>query len=297
MRNVKAVILLLTLTFVWELPCAARESIVTDIPMSFYGTRPAVEVMVNGKGPFLFLIDTGAQGMARADASLVQRLGLSPIGQSAASYVSSEKQVLLNEFRLETLSMGSIQFREVTALSRDYNHGFSYLPHIDGILGFELFADYLLTLDFPNKRVRIMRGELPKPDGARILNFESRNGVPFIDVSVGQLKAKAMIDSGAIRAFDFPASVVAKLPFATYTRTIGKGSSVTGEFEVREVRLQDTLSIGRYAFPEPTITFSDIDNEILIGSAMLRGFAITFDQKNHRVRFIKGNGRRLTSKR
>jgi hypothetical protein len=38
--------------------------------MLFYGTRPAVEVTVNGKDRFLFLIDTGAQGMARADVSL-----------------------------------------------------------------------------------------------------------------------------------------------------------------------------------------------------------------------------------
>jgi hypothetical protein len=40
--------------------------------------------MVNGKGPFLFLIDTGGQGQARADVSLVQRLGLSTVGQSTA---------------------------------------------------------------------------------------------------------------------------------------------------------------------------------------------------------------------
>lgn len=286
MRIVGTLFLIVTIILTCALPSAAQEPTLVDIPMSFYGTRPAIEVMVNGKGPFLFLIDTGAQGMARADASLVQRLGLSPIGQSAASYVSSDKQVVLNEFRLETLSIGSIQFQGVTALSRDYNT-FSYLPRIDGILGFGLFSDYLLTLDFPNKRVRIKRGELPKPDGARILNFESRDGVPFIDVSVGNLNAKALIDSGAIRALDFPASVVAKLPFASYTRTIGKGTSVSGEFEVREVRLQDTLSIGRYSFPEPTITFSDAENEILIGSALLREFIVTFDQKNHRVRFIK----------
>ncbi len=286
MRLMRTLVLIVTIILSCALPSAAQELTDVDIPMSFYGTRPAIEVMVNGKGPFLFLIDTGAQGMARADVSLVQLLGLSAIGQSTASYISSEKQVVLNEVRLETLSIGNIQFRGVTALSRDYNT-VSYLPHIDGILGFGLFSDYLLTLDFPNKRVRVKRGELPKPDGARVLNFESRDGIPFIDVSVGNLKAKALIDSGAIRALDFPASVVAKLPLASYSRMIGKGSSVSGEFEVREVRLQDTLSIGRYLFPEPTITFSDAENEILIGSAMLREFIVTFDQKNHRVRFIK----------
>ena len=90
-------------------------------------------------------------------------------------------------------------------------------------------ADYLLTLDFPKKRVRLERGELPAADGAQVLDFESRDGVPFMDVSVGKLRAKALIDSGALRATDFPASLISKLPLASYPRMIGKGSSVTGE--------------------------------------------------------------------
>lgn len=290
MRIMRALVLIVTVTLICALPSSAQKSTVVDIPMFFCGTGPAVEVMVNGEGPFLFFIDTGAQGMARADVSLVKRLALSPSGQSAASSATSEKQVTLNEFRLETLSIGSIQFRGVTALSRDYNTA-SYLPPIDGILGFELFADYLLTLDFPNKRVRITRGELPRPNGVHILDFESRNGVPFIDVSVGKLKEKAMIDSGDIRAIDFPASVVSKLALASYPRMIGKGGSVSGEFEVKEVRLRDTLTVGRYSFPQPTITFSDVYTEILIGSTMLQEFIVTFDQKNHRVRFTKLKGK------
>jgi hypothetical protein len=80
---------------------------------------------------------------------------------------------------------------------------------------------------------------------------------------------------------------VKKLPLASYRRVIGKGGSISNEFEISEVRLQDTLSIGQYLFPEPTITFTDIYKEVNIGSTMLSEFAITFDQKNQRVRFVK----------
>lgn len=253
--------------------------------MSFYGTRPAIEVMVNGKGPFLFLIDTGAQGMARADTSLVQKLNISVAGQTATSD-GSAKQVKISKVRFETLSIGSLQFRNVEALSRSYNAA-SYLPHLDGILGFDLFSDYLLTLDYPNKRVRIEREELPKPDGAQILKFEIRDGNPYIDVNIGNMMVKAMVDSGNIRGIDLPASLVSKLPLASYPKLIGKGASVSGEVELREARLQDTFSLGRNLFPEPTITFTDVYDEINIGSTILREFAITFDQKNHCVRFVK----------
>ncbi len=267
-------------------PTVAQKSVIADVPMLFYGTRPAVEVTVNGQGRFLFLIDTGAQGMARADVSLVQRLGLPSVGQSAASDISGKNLVTLNEVKFDTLSIGSITFRRIAALSRNYNT-VSYLPTIDGILGFELFKDYLLTLDYPNKRVRIERGELPKPDGAQTLIFESQDGVPFIEIRVGSLKAKALIDTGNIRGIEFPSSLVKKLPLASYRRVIGKGGSISNEFEINEVRLQDTIAVGRHLFPKPTITFTDVYNDVNIGSTALSEFAVTFDQKNRRVRFVK----------
>lgn len=51
-------------------------STVVDLPMRFRGPEPAIEVMVNGQGPFLFAIDTGATDQARIDSSLLERLGL-----------------------------------------------------------------------------------------------------------------------------------------------------------------------------------------------------------------------------
>jgi hypothetical protein len=96
-----------------------------------------------------------------------------------------------------------------------------------------------------------------------------------------------MLDSGNIRAIDLPASLVTRLPLASYPILVGKGGSVSGEFELKQVRLQDTLTIGGYQFPQPTITFTDVYDEINIGSSLLREFVITFDQKNHRVRFVK----------
>lgn len=258
-----------------------------EVPMNFYGNRPAVKVMVNGKGPFLFLIDTGAQGTARADASLVQSLGLRPVGQTTSTDASAKNEATLDEVRFETLSIGNVQFRDLTAYSRNYNSA-TYLAHIDGILAFDLFSDYLLTLDYPNKRVRIERGELPKANGAQILNYETIEGNQYIEISIGGVKTKAMIDTGNIRAIDFPASFLRKLPLASYPRLIGKGGGVGGEYELKEVQLQDRIAIGAYLFPEPAVTFADVFGEINIGSSLLREFAITFDQKNHRVRFVRG---------
>src|SRR6185295_6784013 len=47
-----------------------------EVAMLMADHLPAVQVMVNGKGPFLFGIDTGGQGSARVDSAVAAKLGL-----------------------------------------------------------------------------------------------------------------------------------------------------------------------------------------------------------------------------
>jgi len=59
---------------------------------------------------------------------------------------------------------------------------------------------------------------------------------------------------------------------------------VSSEIEIKEARLKETIRLGRFEFPEPTIVFPSISNDANIGSKLLRDFTLTFDQKNQRVR-------------
>jgi predicted aspartyl protease len=266
---------------------AAQQSPVADVPMLFSGTMPAVEVMINGKGKFLFAIDTGAQGMARVDSSLVERLGLQTVGKVQAGDPSGQNTQTLDVVHLDTISIGNVQFHNVEALSRNYNQS-TRLSHIDGILGFDLFSAYLLTLDFQAKRVRLESGELPKPDGAEILNFESPNGIPVVDLNVGDRKIKAHIDSGnMVGGFVLPASIVEKLSLASQPVIVGRARTISSEVEIKEVRLKDSLRLGRYDFTDPKVTFPAISEYANIGSKILVDFALTFDQKNHRLRITR----------
>jgi hypothetical protein len=183
-----------------------------------------------------------------------------------------------------SISFGGLEFRDVSAPSRNYNTS-PRLPHIDGILGFNLFSDYLLTLDYPGKRVRVERGELPNADGVQILNFENPRGIPVVELNVGSHKIKAHIDSGnTIAAFVLPTSLVEKLTLASEPRVVGRARTVSNDVEIKEARLKDTIRLGRFEFGEPTIVFPAISNDANIGSNLLREFAITFDQKNKRLR-------------
>jgi hypothetical protein len=253
------------------------------LTMHFSGTRPAVEVKVNGQGPFFFLIDTGAAGQARIDSSLAEKLGLKPVGNVASSDAGAAAQQSLKEFRLDSLTVGDITFENVTAYSRTYNTS-SYLPHLDGILGFALFEKLLLTLDYPAARVRISPGELPAPDGRTILPLKDCDGNPCAAIRIGTETVDALLDSGNSRAIDLSGSMMSRLRLITFPRTIGTGGSVSGEFSVREVQIADAIRIGNLTLRDPVVTFADPFQEVNIGSTFLRRYVITFDQQHHRVR-------------
>jgi predicted aspartyl protease len=260
-----------------------------DVPMLFCGSMPAVEVMVNGKGPFLFAIDTAAQGMARVDSSLLEQLGLQPSGKTQATDGSGRNVRTLDTLRLDSIVIGDAQFSDLTALTRNYNTSPGQ-PRMDGILGFNLFSAFLLTLDFPAQRVRFEHGELPKPDGAEVLSSRSPRGIPVVEIFVGNSKVNAHIDTGnMVGNFVLPASLVEKLSFASQPITIGRARTVSNEFEIKEARLKESIRVGRYEFTEPTITFPTISKDVNIGCKVFRDFALTFDQKNARLRLVRQN--------
>ena len=248
------------------------------------GPMPAVEVMVNGQGPFLFAIDTGGGGQARVDSSLVEKLKLKAVGQVQAGDGSGNNVRSLDLFELDTLAFGGVEFKKVRAASRNYN--VANLPRIDGILGFNLFEEYLLTLDFPAKRVRLERGELPRADGAEVLSFESPRGIPVVELAVGSNKVKADMDTGnTIGGFVLPTALVEKLTQAAAPKVVGRARTVTSDVEIKEVRLKDSIRLGRFEFAEPTVVYPSLSPDAgNIGSKVLREVSLTFDQKNKRVR-------------
>lgn len=256
-----------------------------DLPMEFRGSSPAVRVMVNGRGPFLFLIDTGGQGRARADASLVRALGLAAVGQDVSGDGSGQNNRTLDRVVLERLQLGGLVFRDVPALSRDYNRS-PALPAIAGILGYNLFDGYLLTLDFIGRRVRVERGQLPPADGKTVLSYEAPYDTPIVDIAMGGFRLLADLDSGDINSITFPQNLATMLPRLTEPRVVGRGRTISNEFEVSELQLRGIFRLGEHEVANPVVRFNALHDNINLGAGFLANYRVTFDHQNRRVRFI-----------
>ena len=251
--------------------------------MQFRGLMPVIDVKINGQGPFAFTIDTGAGMQADIDTSIATRLKLAPNGKLLTGDPSGQNDREVETARLDTIAFGGAEFRNVTALIRPQRITRDY-PNVDGILGFALFTDYLLTLDYPAMQVRLARGALPVANGADILSFEIENRRPVIEVAIGKIRVRAHIDSGNfVAGFILPETLVEQLQLLSQPITAGGARSVSNQIELKQAQLRATIHIGRFDYPQATITFPAL-RDTNVGFKVLREFALTFDQKNQRMK-------------
>ncbi len=247
---------------------------------------PAVSVMIDGHGPYRFALDTGGGGMASVDSAVAAALGLRPIGQVHAGDPSGRNSMVLDLVHLESISIGGARFESLDAAVRSGRLLRMGQP-VDGILGFGLFQDCLLTLDYPGHHLRIDRGELPAPNGRDILAFELRHGVPSVRLQIDSLWVEADVDAGSPGGFTFPAALESKLALAAPAKVVGHGRTIGNDFEIREASLEGSVRLGGFEYPRATVGFQPVFPMANVGSRVLREFRVTFDQKNERMRLAK----------
>jgi hypothetical protein len=160
--------------------------------------RVMTHVMVNGKGPFRFVIDTGASRSTLAP-HLARALGLKP---------SVGRNVMLNGVtgaaEVPTVAVDSIEIGALRFDKQDLPVIFtSIMGNADGILGVAGFQDQRIDVDFKRDRVSVLESNGKRPHYSMVTARATRNvnGLMIVDVRVGRrIRAKAVIDTGAERS-------------------------------------------------------------------------------------------------
>jgi D-alanyl-D-alanine carboxypeptidase len=255
------------------------------VPMLRHGHMPAVNVMVNGQGPFLFAIDTGGAGSARIDARLAERLGLKTVGEVQGGDPSGRNPQTRPVVAVESIQVGAARFENLQAAVRDMRA----MPGgaaADGILGFGLFAECLLTLDYPGNVVRMARGALAASDPG-VMAFTRDRGIPSATITVAGRTMEAHVDSGFMGGLSLPEAEAARLPLASAPTVVGRAQTVGNTFEIKAAPLDGDVAIAGVVLARPTVEFQPVFENANIGARVLRDLAITFDQKNGRLRVAK----------
>lgn len=167
----------------------------TDITTSLdawvdaYG-RPTAKVMLNGKGPYQFMVDTGSTTTVLAQRHL-EALGAQITG--SATVAGTTGVAITPVTRIASIQTGAVTKEDVrVAILPDAG-----LARIDGILGADVFAGKRLVFSIQKRTVRIEGSRRPNRTAPRG-NMRVRNGLlAEVDGRVGNVSTKLMLDTGA----------------------------------------------------------------------------------------------------
>lgn len=154
--------------------------------------RLTLPVMVEGTGPFAFMIDTGSQATAVTD-QIRTTANLAPAGKAVLVGMASRREVDLA--RVGRIDFGTNSFTDFTApvLARE-NVG------ADGIIGLDALQDFRVLIDFRKQTIAVEDAS-SKPRGGGyeiIVRARQRLGQLLItDAFVDGVRATVIIDTGA----------------------------------------------------------------------------------------------------
>ena len=164
-----------------------------DINARKVRTRMTVEVHVNGRGPYRFLVDSGADTSV-VGLRIARQLQL-PAGTPVILH-GMTASAKVNRVRLDELSLGQsvIRHLQVPALQEEDLGG-------EGMVGIDALVEQRLMMDFEKRVIKVEDARLPPPRmvaGEIVVTARRRRGQLILtQVRAAGLPLDAVIDTGS----------------------------------------------------------------------------------------------------
>jgi len=146
---------------------------ISAVSFDLVNHRPFINVMVNGKGPLRFVIDTGASLSVISDKA-AGRLGIKPVARGGnARAVGGSGIFPIIYGLLDSITIGEARIEAIPVYIRTI-HAAPEMPEsekADGYIGLSVLANYGVTLDYQAKQMTLdrsaVREEPAKLDAAK----------------------------------------------------------------------------------------------------------------------------------
>lgn len=247
---------------------------------------PVVEVMLNGGGPWRLAVDTAMGGTILLRRELATSLGLPVVGEAMVGDSSDAPLKPAALIKIDEMVVGGLTARDVLGIG--FAAGNAHLSEIPddlhGILGNQIYADLLTTLDYPGRRLLFRQGSLDAGAPGTV-DYEERGKVMVVDLQIAGSTLSVAVDSGHRGTITLPRSLADELPLAEGLRHLESLSTVSNTYQRQASRLDGEAVLAGVRLLEPEIVFADEHTPRLIGFGVLEHFAITIDQRARRLRF------------
>jgi predicted aspartyl protease len=149
------------------------------------------EILIDGQGPYRFLVDTGATQTVVTE-KVAQTIGLKKITTNVLFGLGGEGKLESSIYRADSLKIGDVTVRNVPLGTLD-NPLLGMV--MDGILGPSLLSDFLVTINYPGAQIELSK---KAPETGTVVPVWCFSGLLMIPVEVnGKHKGNFLIDTGA----------------------------------------------------------------------------------------------------
>ncbi|MBM3872244.1 MAG: hypothetical protein FJ382_00640 [Verrucomicrobia bacterium] len=263
-----------------------------SLPVVLTAHTPVIELPRGKSGKWRFLVDTGSSvTLVSPDfAAQAARRGTTPEGAGVSVRSASGEWITLPAVTLRRLDLGGVRFESVPAVVYNFDALSDHFgERIDGILGFPLFRETVLTLDYPQSTLRLTpagsSGGLTP--GSR-LRFDPANRVPLVPMEIAGQAVNVLVDTGSDGGLQLNPTGLT-VPFRAPPVDGAKVATLLGDRQQRLARLEGNVLLGSHVFAQPVVDL----NESLgsVGGDALRHFVVTFDQARGEMTVFRDPGR------
>lgn len=256
-----------------------------------------VPVYVNGSGPFMFILDSGA-GMSMVEKKVADSLGLKDAGNLPAVGVGGVD--VGNFVKIDSLRLGNLTLLDFAAGALDLTFGGQMsIEPIDGILGYDLFSRLVVDVNYPGEMLSVFDPEANiYKGGADTVDCEIETNHPVVNCYVNDtVPGRFRFDTGSQNFLDLNTPYVEEYDLlSTVEKELGKFPMLgIGGTSETTLAILKSFTIGKTRLDNVITGFSNVETGIFaaenidgnVGGGILKLFDIGFDYPNNKIYLTK----------
>ena len=274
----------------------ARGSVVEDMAVRVDGNLVLVPTHVNESSPLTFILDTGASSVV-LDNRRAAELGLDTVASDDAQ--TGGGAVKAGEAEDVTIHVGRAELAGITVATIDLRPLDGALGmRIDGILGYEIFAKYVIEIDYAAQHVRLHDPSRYRDAGRNAVPMTLEERLPVIRVDLaraagGTAEAKVELDTGLTAGLMLTRTFVESNRIVDPVQPrlrITTGALLPGKVSAEVVRLA-AVRVGSFHLERIVANITPTSEEAgvsgntvgLLGAELLRRFTVVIDYPHSRL--------------
>jgi hypothetical protein len=273
------------------------------IPFKSASNLIIIPVTINDSDTLNFILDTGVKHPIITELPFVNKLNLNymmpvPIQGLGDGYELTAYRSSGNNLKMAGMTAWNQEVQMIIDENFQISHMLGLPVH--GLIGFNLFKDYIVKIDYPNEKLILYRPEHYKYRDRNkdiILPLHMEGHKPFVRTTIvtdemQEVPVKLLVDTGSSDALWLAenSDERIKLPQNHIESFLGRGLS--GDLFGIKGRI-DGIWVGPLIMSKPIASFPDSDliRQLIttndrngtLGAEILRRFVVTMDYRNSRL--------------